>query len=164
MLLRALFERLRAMNQRVIESRRGVEQTAQVPVVRLTGVTSPASAALPADGVLVSRFPFRIGRRPRVDEPPAMAFNEVQLPDVDPHVVSLNHVSIDLGAHGVVVRDRGSRLGSVVNGRRIGGPASVVDAELSLGDNELIVGPPPSSFGAPGSPYRFRIQVAPAGA
>jgi CRP/FNR family transcriptional regulator, cyclic AMP receptor protein len=160
MLLRALFERLRAMNQRVIEARRGEDQAAKIPLVRLIAASPQASAVLPSDGVVVSRFPFRIGRRPRPEEPPAMAFNEVQLPDVDPHVVSLNHLAIDLGMHGIVVRDRGSRLGSVVNGRRIGGPSNVPHAELSVGDNELIVGPPPSSFGAPGSPYRFRISVA----
>jgi hypothetical protein len=156
-ILRALFERLRAMNQMLSEYAVAKGSAAPIPRIRLLPLTPETQAVIPADGVAVMRFPFRVGRRPegRADE--AMGFNEVQLPDTKPSIVSLNHFSLDLAPEGVIVRDRGSQRGTMVNGTRIGALAKRDFVALRPGENEVMVGH--AQLGRPGGPFRFKVVV-----
>ncbi len=160
-LLRALFERLRTMNQVLADLDILEEGASEVPRVVLYPLTAEAELVVPLDGLEVTQFPFRIGRSPETREETALAFNDIQLADEKPHRVSLNHLSFDLGASGVVVRDRGSRQGTLVNGERLGPREERDQAPLRSGENEVVVGAMPSALGAPHSPYRFRIVVGP---
>ena len=45
--------------------------------------------------------------------------NDLYLRDSEPFNVSRNHFSIDMARGEVVVVDRGSRLGTIANGKRI---------------------------------------------
>ena len=156
-LLRALFERLRSMNRRLAEVNLGVAGAQEIPQVTLYPLTPETEQAVAAEGLAVTRFPFRIGRRPESREEEALGFNDVELRDDEGRQVSLNHFSIDLGGPrdgpGIVIRDRGSRQGTAVNGIRIGSGESRDHVLLAAGDNEVAIG-------AAASQYRFRIALA----
>ena len=158
-LLRALFERLRTMNQKLAESNVAATGPSVVPRVTLYPLTPETEQAVPAGGLAVTRFPFRIGRIPDNREEVALAFNDVELLDQEPYRVSLNHFAIDLGGAGLVVRDRGSRRGTTVNGARIGAREGRDHAALREGDNEVIVGAVPTGIGPPQSRFSFKIAV-----
>lgn len=163
-LLRALFERLRSMNQRLSELNLGVQGAREIPPVMLYPLTPETEQVVSAAGLAVTRFPFRVGRRPANREEEALGFNDIELPDAGGGQISLNHFSIDLGGPGdgpgVVVRDRGSRQGMEVNGARIGSREARDHAPLAAGDNEVALGPGISPFGGPASHYRFRISLS----
>ncbi len=70
-----------------------------------------------------------------------------------PYTASLNHFAIDLEPEGLVIRDRGSRFGTVVNGVHVGGTQLRDTAPLVAGDNEVAIAKPNSDF-------RFKLVVA----
>jgi CRP-like cAMP-binding protein len=157
-LLHSLFERLRTMNRRVMEyeTRDPGPARARVTLVPLTPETA---AGVAAGGVEVSRFPYRVGRKPESHEDGRLAFNDLQLADTAPFLLALNHFALDLGQDGVLVRDRGSQHGTEVNGVRIGATATRDVALLHEGENEVIAGPAPVLSPRKTSPFRFRVVV-----
>jgi hypothetical protein len=157
-ILRVLFERLRAVNTRLSEV---VPAAALVdtPAVRILPLTAETRAVLPEDGLVVERFPFRVGRKPAGDGPALLHFNDLELPDAEPYVLSPNHFGIDDEAHGLLVRDRGSLYGTVVNGVRVGAGATVDVAPLAAGENDVVAGPARALAARRASPYRFRVIV-----
>jgi hypothetical protein len=123
-------------------------------VVVVHPLTRKAAQTLPDEGLLVTRFPLRIGRVTAADEQEPLDLNDVWLLDDLPYNVSRNHCEIDVGRNGPVVRDRGSYLGCFVNEEWIGGRASLISLRLEVGDNVLVVG-------SRVSPYQFRLSVSP---
>ena len=123
-------------------------------VVVIHPLTHKAAETLPEEGLLVSRFPLRIGRASGVEEPEAMDLNDLWLLDEKPYHVSRNHCEIDVDRDGAIVCDRGSHLGCIVNDGRIGGRAGMVQARLDPGENVLVVGSRMSK-------YQFRVTVSP---
>lgn len=150
--LRNLFERLRQLS--------GIAGDAPVPPsgaakhrVVLHPLTRHTAEALPDDGLTVTQFPFRIGRASESTEREALDLNELWLLDRKPFTVSRNHLSIDRGEDGgLVVIDRGSHLGAIVNEMHIGGKSAHQSAPLLDGDNVVIVGGSKSK-------YQFRVMV-----
>jgi len=69
-----------------------------------------------------------------------------------PFSISRRHFTIEATRHGLIVRDEGSHLGTIVNGAKIGGPLSNDIAVLKRGENEIIAG-------TAASPFHFRIVV-----
>lgn len=157
-ILRALFERLRNVNDRLSAGLASPAGDEAVATVRLVPLTPEAGRGLPSAGLAIERFPFRVGRSSS-DSGDVLRFNEVELPDVEPYVLAPNHFAIDLGPDGLVVRDRGSRHGTVVNGTRIGGGATTDAAPLRSGQNEIVAGPQRAQAAKRASPFRFRIDV-----
>lgn len=173
-LLRALFERLRAMNQMLVRTLEGGRAPAvdeggielalahepgaaqadggRRPRVRLLPLTEAARGSLPASGLELDQLPVRIGRKAHGVSAGVLAFNEIELQDQEPFSVSLNHLALELERGRVLVRDRGSRHGTGVNGRRIGGDDLWLVAPLHDGDNEIVLGPPDS-------PFRLQVTV-----
>jgi len=149
--LQGLFERVRALSARVTAS-----ATPAPPgpafAVTIRPLTRKAAACLPDEGLLVDRFPFRIGRASEAREPEAFDLNDLWLMDEEPFSVSRNHLLIALGNDGPVVRDRGSKLGSIVNEAPIGGRTRATEAPLVLGENVVVVG-------GGRSPYQFMVVV-----
>jgi CRP/FNR family transcriptional regulator, cyclic AMP receptor protein len=150
--LRNLFERLRQLS--------GVFGDEPVPPsaaakhrVLLRPLTRKTADALPDDGLSVTQFPFRIGRASESREREALDLNELWLLDRKPFTVSRNHLSIDRGEDGgLVVIDRGSHLGAIVNDLHIGGKSAHQSAPLDDGENVVILG-------GSKSPYQFRVTV-----
>jgi CRP-like cAMP-binding protein len=153
--LRMFFERLRAMNMRVAhsdelpKSKVGKPKEFTIMVLPKNELTATAIAA---DGLQITRFPFRIGRNSIRNEDP-LEINDLLLPDKKPFNVSRNHFSIEKSSEAVYIHDRGSYLGTIVNGKVIGGHHHGAWTTLNEGENEVIAG---SSH----SPFRFRIDVS----
>lgn len=167
-LMRVLFERLRTMNARVIyegpaapTAKPAGKAKSKAPAgpmkVRLVGLTAESERALEeAGGVsVIKTFPFKIGRKAGSLFSGLMDQNDLHVADQEPFQVSRNHCSINKLSPDddrCFVQDRGSHLGTVVNGLRIGGSLDLQEAELVYGRNELILG-------SDDSPYRFEIAV-----
>lgn len=149
--LGTLFERIRRLEAE-LEVQRGERVASEgraggkfrlvlCPLSRLT------AGLLPPDGMVVQQFPFRVGRASEAHEPQALDLNDFWLLDYPPFQVSRNHLAFDLTETGrYIVRDRGSHLGTIVNDQPIGGRAPHKTAELTEGDNVVIVGPRSSRF------------------
>jgi hypothetical protein len=176
--LRSLFERLRSLSARATEAAPPVGALATIdakPAAVATGpvdfpagegsqplpegwsvvllpLTRKAAQTLPDDGIRITRLPLRIGRTAGAREPEALDLNDVWLLDDKPYNVSRNHCELDLSKQGLVVRDRGSHLGCVVNDESIGGRAVLGYAKLHEGENVVVVG-------GRMSPYQFRVTV-----
>jgi hypothetical protein len=153
--LRMLFERLRAADGLTVQSPRAVESTeGRAFDVVLFGLT-PAAAALffPARALRLTDLPFRVGRLPVAGEAQPIEVNDLQLSDMTPFNVSRDHFAIERAPDGVQVRDRGSYVGTIVNGVQIGRHHHVATVPLAVGDNEVVAG-------SPRSPFRFRVVVA----
>ncbi len=143
-LLRALFERLRMMSQNLAdlgvapEPSGPAESARELPRVVINPLTPETERDVAGGGLTVTRFPFRIGRHADSREEMVLAFNDIELNDEKPYQVSLNHFALDLSGPGLVVRDRGSLRGTMVNGKRIGPGAEHDHAPLRSGDNEVV--------------------------
>jgi len=161
-LLKVLFERLRKADAYIarqhlscheIDAARlgfpkfGVERH-EVKML-LEGKTRCAKKTLQKNPIHINKFPFLIGRESR--DP--LAYNDLKIEDQTPYRISRHHVEIDIQNDIVTVTDRGSHLGTIVNGRQIGGsnedPGPV---ELRDGYGTLILGDKRS-------PYKYRIDV-----
>ena len=73
--------------------------------------------------------------------------NDLYLQDFPPFNVSRNHFLIDKVEGRYVVIDRGSRLGTIVNGRKIN-----VQSVLNKKENEIIAG-------SHHSPFVFKLEI-----
>jgi len=73
----------------------------------------------------INKFPFKVGRKQSLGGLDCLSGNDLYLRDSEPFNVSRNHFSIDMSrwGGGVVVVDRGSRLGIIANGKRINAQA-----------------------------------------
>jgi hypothetical protein len=176
--LRSLFERLRSLSARAAEAAPPAGALAVVdltPAAVATGpvdfpagegspplpdgwsvvllpLTRKAAQTLPDDGIRITRLPLRIGRTAGAREREALDLNDVWLLDDKPFNVSRNHCELDLSQRGIVVRDRGSHMGCIVNDEPIGGRAVLGYATLHDGENVVVVG-------GRMSPYQFRVTV-----
>jgi hypothetical protein len=122
--------------------------------VVLSGLTLAAAALFFPAGVLrLADLPFRVGRIPVAGEGQPIEVNDLPLSDMTPFNVSRDHFTIERAPDGVQVRDRGSYVGTIVNGVQIGRHHHVATVPLALGDNEVVAG-------SPRSPFRFRVVVA----
>ncbi len=90
--------------------------------------------------VKVSTFPFRIGRRLPSTVASVFAANDLHVDDGPPYQVSRNHCAIEKTSKGFVVEDRGSKLGTIVNGIPIGEASARMSAPLQAGENRIILG------------------------
>src|SRR6266850_2337060 len=126
-LLKVLFERLREADARILELQKADPQQALVPEVlpavpaweqpnvTLEGITPRAAAALPVTPFPITQFPFRIGRQ----SPDPLVYNDLMLPDSVPLQISRHHLAFVAYEGRVGVVDRGSSLGSWVDGQRL---------------------------------------------
>lgn len=99
----------------------------------------------------IPKLPFLIGRDVGEAGGP-FSFNDLSLTDQPPYQVSRNHCAIEQRGGRIVVRDRGSTVGTVVNGKPIGVRFMITEAELVLGTNEL-------RLGSSESPHRLSVTV-----
>ena len=172
--LSSFFERLRNTNdllrreleQRKVPSRqlhalieKGVhfgEHEALHPMPRIT-LTPKSKETLKAGApasITIDRLPYRIGRRQSTEGADILCSNDLPLYDKFPYQISRNHCSIERLGSAIVVRDRGSTLGTLLNGQPIGTEAEHMTLPLSQGENHL-------TLGAEGSSFQFTILLEP---
>lgn len=150
--LRAVVGRLRATDMRMAMG------SAIAPVVweemHLRPLGELVARQLPPGGLMIRNLPFRVGRRPHRNETPERGVGPVHLilVDDDLALVSLDHFVIEDTAMGPILRDCGSRHGTIVNGIHLGGTHRHLSTPLRLGANRVILG-------TPGSPFEFEIDV-----
>lgn len=145
-IIKALFERLRIANELLIRKEvPDVVETGECKyphnseLVILSGLNESSSEALDGGEMNISTFPFKVGRN--------YANNDLYLKDFPPYSISRNHFLIDKVDGRYVVIDRGSRLGTIVNGRRIN-----VQSVLNRKENEIIAG-------LQHSPFVFKLEI-----
>lgn len=102
--------------------------------------SDPALPGRPVD-LKLTQLPFRIGRQTSADE---RVRCDLALPDPPPHQISRLHCEIDADASAPFVRDCGSKLGTLLNGVRLGRGQD--RAHLRPGENQLILGPAHSGW------------------
>lgn len=100
--------------------------------------------AILSDGQIFGEMGL-ITERPRAAEDNSLVYNDLYLNDSPPFNVSRNHCSINFSENRYFVLDRGSTLGTIVNGKEIGGYGKN-SAILDLDENELILGPSTSLY------------------
>lgn len=107
--------------------------------------------AAPAVALGIDKLPFLMGRASAVADTP-FSSNHLNVPDEMPFQVSRHHCAIEQRGRQLVVRDRGSTVGTRVNGKPIGVRFGVVEAPLVVGTNEIVLG-------GESSPHRFEVTV-----
>lgn len=160
MILKALFERLREANSRILQLEGGaavveLSEGAVRPgaALRLEPLTPEAEGAVSGVVTTIDKFPFRIGRSSHNP----LVHNDLELQDDMPWQISRHHVAfvVENGKVGIV--DRGSTLGSCVDGARLGGPGGQAGPFFFEGSEGHLV------LGTEGSPYAFRVVIEGAG-
>lgn len=117
--------------------------------IHLSSVSSEGAVA----DVAVTKIPFRIGRATRGGHGLApLAPNDLSIPDEQPYHVSRNHCVIERSRDNFVVRDLGSRLGTIVNGAALGIEFDSFVAPLHAGENTLVLG-------TASGPHHFKVVV-----
>lgn len=162
LVMRALMERLRVANQNVanLMNKHAQYQVGSTPqdVPPITRISiSPMSSFLklrmPAEGISTTSLPYRVGGLPMGVEPNPLDWNNLFVSDADNAIIGRNHFAIQRGAEGLMVSDRGSQTGTIVNDVPIGAGAEQFQAVLKFGDNIVIAG-------EADSPYRFCVTWA----
>ena len=130
--------------------------TATVSTVILTPMTPVCSSKMPEgyEAMQLAKFPFCIGRKmySPPHQPEIFSANDFEISDNLPFQVSRNHCSIEREGDRYFVRDRGSTLGTIVNGVPLGVKSERLILDLFPGTNELVVG-------SKNSPYIFQIDL-----
>jgi len=109
-------------------------------------------AGLSADGIPVDHFPFTVGRQPTDNERSALLMVDLPIPDGRPYRLSRIHFTLIRSTEGYVLSDTASKLGTVVNGKHIGGSNEQTRISLSEGTNHIVAG-------GEHSPFRFDIHL-----
>ncbi|HXV81781.1 MAG TPA: cyclic nucleotide-binding domain-containing protein [Candidatus Binatia bacterium] len=160
-LLKVLFERLREADAMILQLQKADPRHGMVPkeplsvhprgqlTVTLEGVTPRAAAALPVSPFQIEQFPFRIGR----ESPDPLVYNDLMLPDSVPLQISRHHLAFIANEGRVGVVDRGSTLGSWVNGQQIGGRSALSGPVFFTGSEGLLV------LGTRDSPFKYRVSL-----
>ncbi|WP_309399937.1 cyclic nucleotide-binding domain-containing protein [Cerasicoccus maritimus] len=89
--------------------------------------------------VPISKFPFRVGRSGSSGAD-ILQKNDLSLINIDPSQVAKNHISIEQEDGAVWIRDRKTRRGTMVNGRRLHQDDGMLVCRLSKPVNEIILG------------------------
>ncbi len=101
----------------------------------------------------ISHFPYTIERCGEVGGRALVLDRRLGLPDREPFRVSRRHCVLVRDKQGLSIVDATSRLGTVVNGVRIGGSSGRRRATLKPGTNEI-------ALGGPGTPYIFDVVLS----
>ena len=162
-LLKVIFERLREADSTIVQIYRShpdlaPSQPARLPsaparsgvVVTLQGLTSKASDALPERVFRITAFPFRIGRA-STDK---LVQNDLSLRDEEPLQISRSHLTFIKEGDRIGVSDRGSRLGSSVDGIRLGGERGHPTTIFLTNPDSILV------LGNRASPYEYKVSIS----
>ncbi|MDO9547676.1 MAG: FHA domain-containing protein [Candidatus Marinimicrobia bacterium] len=120
--------------------------------MRIAGLTNEATGILKGKEFIIKKFPFKVGRNSSHISDAIFVNNDLCIDDVVPYNVSKNHMSINFHDNHLYILDRGSSLGTIVNGKQIGGQVSNYKINLNPGENIVIIG-------SEASPYQFKITL-----
>ncbi|ADE55655.1 cyclic nucleotide-binding domain-containing protein [Coraliomargarita akajimensis] len=113
-----------------------VEPAAELPSVRLRTL-EPLGEASSCVDVKLRKLPYNIGR---YSDSQVLVDNDYYVDDGKPYNVSRGHCCIEQRGNQVVVRDRFSARGTILNGVKLGKDGDSFIGALNPGENELILG------------------------
>lgn len=152
-LLRMLCSRLAATDERILETRADTREIARVDLVarlRLLPNSAHVARQIGEDGLVIAQRPFLVGRRKSEAHGPLMEEGRLALYDGERHSLSAQHFQIEDREGEIVLRDLGSRMGTVLNGAYLSRFAHPEGVPLRVGVNEIVAGTKESEF-------RFRL-------
>ena len=100
----------------------------------------------------ITKLPFRIGRIYFDTAVSSLSRNDLSIDEPHPYQLSRNHCEIDFEQGHFVLRDRGSKLGTWVNGTHVSVDAGCISSPLKTGENNLILG-------NADSPHRYTLTI-----
>jgi len=136
------------------ENKTAVAEDFCIGLVPLTPLCASKFEEGPVD-LRIEKFPFRIGRGGHGDngsKSSVFSSNDFLIADSEPFQVSRSHCSIEREGENFFVRDRGSTMGTIVNGIPIGVQHSGLTVDLRRGENTLILG-------STRSPFKFKLDL-----
>jgi CRP-like cAMP-binding protein len=159
-LLSILFERLREADATILKLHRSLPELLELPqnqaallssatAVYLEGLTPQANQALPKVPFKITKFPFTVGRR--CSDP--LVNNDLSITDSSPWKVSRHHLVFVKENGRIGVSDRGSHLGSWVDGTKLGGDGGHTSTHFFNGTEATLV------LGNQSSPLRFKVSI-----
>jgi CRP/FNR family transcriptional regulator, cyclic AMP receptor protein len=161
-ILKILFERLRESHVKILQLQQSAPDAFQRisegvhatpvrsgPAVSMEGLTPIASQSLPENPFLIREFPFLIGRKSR--DP--LSYNDLKIADSIPLQISRHHMEFIKVGDQIGVSDRGSYLGSIVDGHVVGGDEGSPDPIFFKGSEGTLI------LGNHKSPFRYRIGI-----
>ena len=158
--LATLFERIRKTDLLLTASTDATvplvpkPQPAKEPVYRVKLRSHYDTTGVGHDPVskTITKLPFRIGRAYFDTAVSALARNDLAIEEEHPYQLSRNHCEIDFEHGKFILRDRGSKLGTWVNGEHVSVDAGVIASPLKVGENQLV-------FGNADSVHRYTITI-----
>lgn len=117
-----------------------------VKSVRLWLTNAEFRDSWPAEGLVLHRIPFVVGRLPVDSEPAPASQVDLRLPDHEPFQLSRVHFCIVTHDHKLAVMDTNSHFGTRVNDVLIGRRFAASIRYLLMGANQLVVGEGRSRF------------------
>jgi cyclic nucleotide-binding protein/FHA domain-containing protein len=149
-IMKSLFERLRQASEMLAEKAAEVHPGEKAEAgfeIIMEGQTVEAKKVLDGRKLLISKFPFLIGRH-ALEDPDSDVFynNDLAIEEEKPYVISRHHLSINNEKGMLWVMDRGSAFGVIVNGNEIGGSTGENRALLDKDENQIIIGPATSKY------------------
>lgn len=147
-IMKSLFERLRQVSNMLAERAVDLSQEPGKEFeVIMEGQTEEAKKVLNKRKLLITKFPFLIGRdSPVKPETDVFYNNDLAIKEEKPYKISRNHLAINNEGGSIWAIDRGSSFGTIVNGKEIGGESGFMRTALDKEQNQLILGPVTSRF------------------
>lgn len=149
-IMKSLFERLRQVSDLLAEKEAELhpptKDDAEVEII-MEGQTLEAKKALDNRKLLITKFPFLIGRYTFQDSDSDVFYNnDLAIEEEKPYIISRHHLSINNEGGILYAVDRGSAFGVIVNGKEIGGSSGVNRAILDKDENQVVLGPATSKY------------------
>jgi len=161
-ILKVLFERLRESHVKILQLQQAAPDACKHisdgvcatpdrsgPPVFMEGLTPIASNSLPETPFPIRTFPFLIGRKSR--DP--LSYNDLRIADSVPLQISRHHMEFLKIGDRIGVSDRGSHLGSIVDGRLLGGDEGDPGPIFFEGSEGTLI------LGNSKSPFRYKIRI-----
>jgi len=152
-LLRMLSARLSKADERMLavrEEERRRAAAAEVGRLLLRPGSDYVARFIGRDGVTVGSLPYSIGQRTPRDGRATVTDRALAIPGVNDFALSPDHFAIEKRGGELILRDLGSHLGTLVNGRYISRYSHSATAPLFMGSNDVTAGPE-------AAPDRFKV-------
>jgi len=161
-ILKVLFERLRESHVKILQLQQATTRAVEDPskvfhdtpdqsdlAVSMEGLTPVALESLPENPFHIKEFPFLIGRKSR--DP--LSYNDLKIPDSVPLQISRHHMEFIKDGDRIGISDRGSYLGSIVDGQVLGSDEGSPGPIFFKGSEGTLI------LGNHKSPFRYRIRI-----
>lgn len=146
-IIQTMAERIRVQSRRLTDLEQILIETNSFKnkesnsAVQIVPVTRRAKAVLNGlESLDIHKFPFRVGRNTDKRADKFFHKNDLYLTDKKPYKISRNHFSLIQEQGNYYFADTNSKLGSSVNGKKIGNHHSRKKVLLQIGENTVYLG------------------------